>query len=89
MITKNIDTLINITQIYEIEISTGAKVAAAGYIVGGGPVGAAAAYGLYKAYQELQKKYNEAKDSMSRQKISEKMKEVKIKIQKTKEVEKK
>lgn len=77
IINHNIAFLIN-----EIEISTGVKVAAAGYVIGGGPVGAAAAYGLYKAYQELQKKYNEAKDSLSRQKISEKMKEIKTKIQK-------
>jgi len=80
MITKNIDTLIDNAEIFEFQVPTGTKVAAAGYVIGGGPVGAAAAYGLYKAYQELQKKYAETKDLVQRTKIKEKMNEIKDEI---------
>lgn len=80
MINQNINELIDTAEIVELQIPTGAKVAAAGYVIGGGPVGAAAAYGLYKAYQELQKKYAETKDLIQRTKIKEKMDKLQDKI---------
>lgn len=80
MINQSINELIDTAEIVELQIPTGVKVAAAGYVIGGGPVGAAAAYGLYKAYQELQKKYAETKDLIQRAKIKEKMNEIKDEI---------
>lgn len=80
MINQNIDTLIDNAKVFEFQVPTGTKIAAAGYVIGGGPVGAAAAYGLYKAYQELQKKYAETKDLIQRTKIKEKMDKLQDKI---------
>lgn len=74
-INNNINNLIN-----EIQVSTGVKVAAAGYVLGGGPVGAAAAYGLYKAYNELKEKYNNAKDVILKRKLKDQMDQTKLKI---------
>lgn len=81
MINDNIDSLIE-----ELQISTGVKVAAVGYAVSGGnPLGAAAAYGLYKAYNELKEKYNQAKDAVSKQNIKVQMDRVQDKIKASKE----
>lgn len=83
MINKNIDNLIE-----EIQVPTGVKVAAAGYVLGGGPVGAAAAYGLYRAYNELKEKYNNAKDVILKQKIKVQMDQTKLKIEQAEDKEK-
>jgi len=75
-INNDINILIN-----ELQIPTGAKVAAIGFAAtGGNPVGAAAAYGLYKAYNELKEKYDQAKDAISKQHIKTQMNQVKTKI---------
>ena len=80
-INNNINNLIN-----ELEVPTGLKVAAVGYAVSGGnPLGAAAAYGLYKAYNELKVKYNQAKDAVSKQNIKVQMDRVQDEIKASKE----